>query len=76
MLKDRRTPRSESEEERRAAQEDREAQRVPHVILYSNGDLTPFNADRRARRTGAQRAPSPSNDEGVIESGDVVEGKT
>lgn len=52
-----------------------ENERVPHVILFSNGDLTPFKLS--VVRDSPQRSVTiASNDEGIIESGDVVEGKT
>jgi general secretion pathway protein H len=52
-----------------------EAERVPHVILYSNGDLTPFKLIV-VRDQPVRSVSIASNDEGVLESGDVVEGKT
>jgi len=50
-------------------------ERVPHVIIYSNGDLTPFKLV--VLREDPQRSVTiASTDDGKIESADIVEGKT
>jgi general secretion pathway protein H len=49
--------------------------RVPHIIIYSNGDLTPFKLI--VLREDPQRSVTiASTDDGKIESADIVEGKT
>jgi len=44
-----------------------ERERVPHIILYSNGDLTPFQLTVE-REGGVRSVTMSSNDQGQIES--------
>jgi general secretion pathway protein H len=55
--------------------EKEQAERVPHVMLFSNGDLTPFQLTLE-RDSPARRVTIESNETGVIEAGDLVEGTT
>jgi len=50
-------------------------ERVPHIIIFSNGDLTPFKLTVE-RDDPLRSVTIASNDEGAIESADMVEGKT
>jgi len=50
-------------------------ERVPHVIIYSNGDLTPFRLV--VEREDAKRSVTiASTDDGKIKADDMVESKT
>jgi general secretion pathway protein H len=49
-------------------------ERVPHVIIFSNGDLTPFSLTLE-REDPARSVTIASNEEGKIEAADLVEGK-
>jgi len=70
VLKDPENDEKKTEEQRKKA----EAERVPHVIIYSNGDLTPFSLSVE-REDPVRSVRISSNEEGVIEAGDIVEGK-
>lgn len=48
--------------------------RVPHVILYSNGDLTPFELTLE-REEPVRSVTIASTDEGKIEAGKLIEGR-
>jgi len=52
-----------------------EQARVPHLIIFSNGDLTPFRLTLE-RDDPARSVTIASNDEGAIEAGDLIEGRT
>jgi general secretion pathway protein H len=63
-------PRKTDEQKEKEAKE-----RVPHIILFSNGDLTPFSLTLQ-RDDPPRSVTIDSNDEGKIESGDLVEGNS
>jgi general secretion pathway protein H len=48
--------------------------RVPHIIIYSNGDLTPFELTLE-REEPLRSVTIASTDEGRIEAGELVEGR-
>lgn len=48
--------------------------RVPHVIIYSNGDLTPFELTLE-RDDPLRSVTIASTDEGKIEAGELIEGR-
>jgi general secretion pathway protein H len=50
-------------------------ERVPHVIIYSNGDLTPFKLVV-LREDPSRSVTIASTDDGTIKADDMVEGKT
>jgi general secretion pathway protein H len=50
-------------------------ERVPHVIIYSNGDLTPFKLVM-LREDPSRSVTIASTDDGTIKADDMVEGKT
>jgi general secretion pathway protein H len=52
-----------------------EKKRIPHIILFSNGDLTPFRLVLE-RQEASRTVTITSNDEGRIETTELVEGKT
>jgi general secretion pathway protein H len=49
--------------------------RVPHVIIYSNGDLTPFELTLERDDPVRSVVTIASTDEGKIEAGKIVEGQ-
>ncbi len=60
------TAEDQAREEKSKDKDQREKDRVPHIMLFSNGDLTPFQLT--FEREGAGRSISmASNDEGKIE---------
>jgi general secretion pathway protein H len=50
-------------------------ERVPHIMVFSNGDLTPFRLTLE-RDSPLRSVTINSNDEGAIEAGMLVEGRT
>jgi general secretion pathway protein H len=63
-------PRLTDEQKEKLAKE-----RVPHIILFSNGDLTPFSLTLE-REDPPRSVTVNSNEEGKIESGDLIEGRS
>jgi type II secretion system protein H len=55
--------------------EKEQRERLPHVMIFSNGDLTPFRLTVE-RDNPVRSVTIASNEEGAIESGDIVEGRT
>ena len=55
--------------------EKEEKERVPHIIIFSNGDLTPFQLVV-LREDPSRSVTIASADDGSIKEQDIVEGKT
>jgi len=66
------TAQDQAREDQRKTKDQREKDRVPHVMLFSNGDLTPFQLT--LEREGAGRSITVvSTDDGRIEQQDLKE---
>jgi type II secretion system protein H len=50
-------------------------ERVPHIMIFSNGDLTPFRLTVE-RDSPIRSVTIASNEEGAIEAGTLIEGRT
>lgn len=61
----RRAPESKTSDEKEQLKRDKE--RVPHVMIFSNGDLTPFRLSVE-REDGGRSIAMASNDQGKIEA--------
>ncbi|HEV7714379.1 MAG TPA: type II secretion system minor pseudopilin GspH [Steroidobacteraceae bacterium] len=55
--------------------EKEERDRLPHIMIFSNGDLTSFKLTLE-RDVPMRSVTIASNDEGVIEAGKLIEGRT